>query len=114
VVAQAPAPSKAVPNALTATGAVVLGAGVAGLAYSFIRYDAFQKQQVPGTAEWSNPSVGKSELRTLSVVYPASWVATAVGAAVLSFGLFSRFHATDHVAVAPAPGGGAVVMSGRF
>jgi hypothetical protein len=114
-VVDSPVHSRRVPGLLAATGATLIGAGAVGLSYTFIRYNAYQRQQIGGP-DASNPTVSRNELSTMSTLYPLSWVATGVGAAVVGGSLYMLFHEPSRPSVALVPGehGVSVALSGEF
>lgn len=117
VSAESPVKSKVVPGVITAIGAVVAGVGAAGLGYTYIRYDAVKRQQ-PGGPDANNPQVSKDEFNTMRTLYPLSWIAVGVGAAVTATGLFTLFYTpaspSPSVALVPLPGGMAASVGGTF
>jgi hypothetical protein len=70
---------------MMAGGGAVMVAGIAGLAWSFSTYAKVMRQQ-PGGPDAAMPTVTRSTFATLQWMYPAAWVAAALGAVAVAGG----------------------------
>lgn len=124
VVAQAPvsvtrtapaSPTRGAGVVMLASGVAVTAAGVAGLVWTWETHARFERQQ-PGQVNASSPTVTREQFETMRWMYPASWVAAGVGAAMAVTGvvLVAKGGASATIAVVPSPSGGTLAVSGTF
>jgi hypothetical protein len=112
----APASSTRGPGVvLLASGVAVTAAGVAGLVWTYETHARFERQQ-PGQVNAASPTVTREQFETMRWMYPASWVAAGVGAAMAVTGvvLVAKGGSSATVAVVPTPSGGTLAVSGTF
>lgn len=94
------------------TGGALVVAGAAGVAWSTITYGKLQAQQ-PGQPQEGNPTVTRKDFDTMQWLYPASWGAVGVGAALgIASGIILAKGVPVSVSVGPQ--GGAVTVQGQF
>ncbi len=111
-------PNRTLPLMVTASGATLVAAGVGGLVYCFSGNARAMRQQ-PGGPDALTPSVTRSEFETMGKLYPLSWAAVGLGAAVLTGGVVwlsseSRPQAAPKLLVGVGDGAASVSVQGRF